>query len=73
MKKSLRVLSLVLCILLLSGLTAAQAELITLGISLTGVISEGDGSVRTVTPEGSFRVYQNGREIGEIAAQGGED
>ena len=68
MKKALRFLSLVLCVLLLFGLTAAQAELITLGISLTGVISEGDGSVRTVTPEGSFRVYQNGREIGEIAA-----
>ncbi len=68
MKKSLRVLSLVLCILLLSGLTAAQAELITVGISLTGVISVEDGSIRTVTPEGRFRVYQNGLEIGEIAA-----
>ena len=67
MKKALRFISLVLCVLLLSGLTAAQAELITLGISLTGVVSEG-GTVRTVTPEGKFRVYQNGREIGEIAA-----
>ena len=68
MKKAVRFLSLVLCVLLLSGLTAAQAELITVGISLTGVISEADGSFRTVTPEGCFRVYQNGIEIGEIAA-----
>ena len=70
MKKALRMVSLALFVLMLLGMTAAQAELITVGIRLTGVIQEADGSLRTVTPEGRFRIYQNGREIGEIAAGG---
>ena len=66
--KAMRFLTLLLCILLAGGLTAAHAELVTVGILLTGTIPEADGSVRTVTPEGRFRIYQNGEEAGVIAA-----
>ena len=66
--KAMRFLTLLLCALLLGGLTAAHAELVTVGILLTGTIPEADGSVRTVTPEGEFRIYQNGEEAGVIAA-----
>lgn len=66
--KAMRFLTLLLCVLLAGGLTAAHAELVTVGILLTGTIPEADGSVRTVTPEGRFRIYQNGEEAGVIAA-----
>lgn len=68
MKRALRFLTLVLCILLVYGLTAAYADMVTMGITLTGVIPASDGSVRTVVPEGEFRVWQNGEEVGVIKA-----
>ena len=68
MSRATRFLSLVLCIILLGGLTAARAEVVTAGITLTGMIPQADGSYRTVSPEGSFRVFQDGQEIGQIAA-----
>ena len=68
MSKAKRFLALVLCILLAGGLTAAHAEMVTVGISLTGLIPAADGSFRTVTPEGEFRIFQNGEEVGVIAA-----
>ena len=67
MNKTMRLFILVLCILL-SGAIAAHAEMVTVGISLTGVLPAEDGSVRTVRPEGKFRVYQNGEEVGVIEA-----
>ena len=68
MKRALRFLTLALCILLAYGLTAAYADMVTMGITLTGVIPASDGSVRTVVPEGEFRVWQNGEEVGVIKA-----
>ena len=70
MNKAARILSLVLCmcILLLGGLAPARAEVITVGIILTGMVPEEDGSFRSVTAEGDFRVFQSGREIGRISA-----
>ncbi len=68
MNKAMRFLSLVLCLALLGGLTAARSEAVTAGILLTGVIPQADGSTRTVSPEGTFRVFQDGQEIGQIAA-----
>ena len=57
-----------MCVLLAGGLTAAHAEMVTVGIVLTGLIPAEDGSFRSVTPEGEFRVFQNGEEAGVIAA-----
>ena len=68
MSKAKRLLALVLCVLLAGGLTAAHAEMVTIGIALTGLIPAEDGSFRSVTPEGEFRIYQNGEEVGVIAA-----
>ena len=68
MNKAARFLALVLCVLLLGGMTAAHAEMVTVGITLTGQIPDGNGSFRSVTPEGEFRVFQNGEEAGVIAA-----
>ena len=68
MNKAARFLALVLCILLLGGMTEAHAEMVTVGITLTGLIPDGNGSFRSVTPEGEFRVFQNGEEAGVIAA-----
>ena len=68
MSKAMRFGALVLCILLLGGMTAAYAEMVTVGITLTGLIPDGNGSTRSVVPEGEFRVFQNGEEAGVIAA-----
>ena len=68
MSKAMRFLALILCVLLTGVLVPAQAEMTMIGILLTGQIPAEDGSVRTVTPEGSFRIWQNGNEIGVIAA-----
>lgn len=68
MSKAMRFLALVLCVLLAGVWAPAQAEVTAVGILLNGQIAEEDGSIRTVTPEGSFRVWQNGNEIGVIAA-----
>ena len=68
MNKALRVLSLVLCALMLFSLTPARADMVTVGITLTGMIPDANGSFRSVTTEGSFRVYQNGQEIAVIRA-----
>ena len=68
MSKAKRPLALVLCVLLAGGLTAAHAEMVTVGIVLTGLIPAENGSFRSVTPEGEFRVFQNGEEAGVIAA-----
>ena len=43
MSKAARFLALVLCILLLGGITAAHAEMVTVGITLTGLIPDGNG------------------------------
>ena len=68
MSKAMRFGALVLCILLLGGMTAAHAEMVTVGITLTGLIPDGNGSTRSVVPEGECRVFQNGEEAGVIAA-----
>ena len=68
MSKAKRFLALVLCVLLAGGMTAAHAEMVTVGITLTGLIPNGDGTFRSVTPEGEFRIFQNGEEAGVIAA-----
>ena len=70
MKKAARYISLLLCVLLLSTLVTARAELVTIGITLTGLVPQEDGSFRNTVPEGDFRVYQNGQEIGVITAGG---
>ena len=67
MNKVTRILSLVLCILLLP-LPASRSEVVTAGILLTGMVPEADGSWRETSPEGTFRVFSNGREIGRIEA-----
>ncbi len=69
MIKAKRFLALALCFLLAGGLIpAARAEMVTVGIALTGLIPGGDGTVQSVTPEGEFRFFQNGEEVGTIAA-----
>lgn len=68
MSKAARLFILGLCALLILWGTAAQAEMVTVGITLTGILPADDGTFRTVTAEGSFRVYQNGQEIGTIEA-----
>ena len=69
MNKAKRLISLTLCILMvLGGWTASHADMVTVGILLTGVISGENGSARTEVIDGDFRVYQNGREVGTIAA-----
>ncbi len=69
MNTAKRFLALILCVLLSAGLlTAAHAEMVTVGIVLTGLIPDGNGSFRSVTPEGEFRIFQSGEEVGVIAA-----
>ena len=69
MNKAKRLISLVLCILItLGGWTVSRADLVTVGILLTGITTGEDGSARTEVIDGDFRVYQNGREVGTIAA-----
>lgn len=46
----------------------AAAEAATLGVWVTGVRTLEDGSTVTETLEGSFRVLQNGEEIGTVKA-----
>ena len=66
-------LSLILCLALLLGILPAQAEMVTLGIVLKGMIPQADGSFRETVPEGEFRVFQNGHEIGVIRGEGNPD
>ena len=68
MSKARRFLILILCAALLGICTAANADQVTVGILLTGMVPAEDGTYRSVTLEGDFRIYQNGREIGTIAA-----
>ena len=68
MSKARRFLILILCAALLGICAGANADQVTVGILLNGMVPAEDGTYRSVTLEGDFRVYQNGREIGTIAA-----
>ena len=68
MSKARRFLILILCVALLGIWTGADADMVTVGILLTGVVPAEDGSTQTVALDGDFRVYQNGQETGTIAA-----
>ena len=71
MKKLRSVPALILALMLLAGVCpAAQAEVMTLGVYFCGQVPQADGSVATVRLEGSFRILQNGLEIGQIEAGG---
>ncbi len=68
MKRPVRFLSLILCVMLLAGgLTTARAAAVTIRVTLTGMQPDENGSFREITLEGSFRVTQNGQEIGIIS------
>ena len=68
MKKTARAAALVLSLMLLFGmLSFAGADAVTLTIRLAGEKETTDGT-ETVPLEGTFRVWQNGREIGTIRA-----
>ena len=63
-----RLLSLCLCLMLALGLwQIAQADVVTIGVSFSG-ITEKNGREVSTKLEGSFRVWQNGEEKGWIRA-----
>lgn len=70
MKKALRSIALVLALFLVCGsiLTAAHADVVTLGIYFCGIRPGADGTDVTVKLEGRFRVLVNGEEAGIIEA-----
>ena len=69
MKKATRILSLLVCFLMLAGLLGtARAEAVTLTVVLNGEATAEDGSLRTVRLSGQFRIWQNGTEAGVISA-----
>lgn len=61
-------LGLAALLLLCALIPAACAEVSTLGVYLTGVRTAEDGSTVTERLEGSFRVLQNGVDIGTVDA-----
>lgn len=71
MKKLKSIPAMILALILLAGICpAAQAEVMTLGVYFCGQVTQADGTTQTVRLEGTFRVMQNGLEIGRIAAGG---
>lgn len=69
MIKSNRCIALVLILALLCGMiTAASADVVTLGIYFCGKRTAEDGSEVNVRLNGKFRVLQNGEEAGIIEA-----
>ena len=69
MLKSNRCFALLLVLALLCGMIpAAQADVVTLGIYFCGRKTTTDGTEKIVRLEGTFRVLQNGVEIGTIEA-----
>ena len=69
MKKTVRLLSLLLILLLaLGGWTAAHADVVSVGVYLTGMLPAEDGTQTAVKLEGRFRIYQDGVEIGTVKA-----
>ncbi len=66
--KATRFLALILCVMMLAGTVPASAEVATIGITLMGSVPLSDGSFRTILLDGSFRIFQNGQELGVIAA-----
>ena len=71
MKRTVRLLSLLLILTLaLGGWTAARADVVSVGVYLTGMIPAEDGTQTAVKLEGRFRIYQDGVEIGTVKAGG---
>ena len=69
MLKTNRCFALLLVLALLCGMIpAAQADVVTLGIYFCGRKTSEDGTEKIVRLEGTFRVLQNGDEIGTIEA-----
>ena len=69
MLKSNRCIALLLVLVLLCGMiSAAQADVVTLGIYFCGRKVSADGTENIVRLDGTFRVLQNGDEIGTIEA-----
>ena len=67
MKKLKSFPALILVLIMLAGVCpAAQAEVMTLGVYFCGQIPLEDGNTEIIRLEGSFRVIQNGLEIGRI-------
>ena len=52
---------------LTAGMSAALADAMTLSVYFCGQIPREDGGVDTLPLEGTFRVFQGGVELGEIA------
>lgn len=71
MKKLKSFPALILALIMMAGVCpAAQAEVMTLGVYFCGQLPRADGNMEIVRLEGSFRVLQNGLEIGRIDAGG---
>ncbi|MBR0267292.1 MAG: hypothetical protein IJQ71_07605 [Clostridia bacterium] len=68
MSKAKRFLLLILCVAVMGLWTTAHADMVTVGIYLTGMVPAEDGSWNSVATDGDFRIYQNGQEVGTIAA-----
>jgi hypothetical protein len=69
MLKSNRCIALLLVLVLMCGMIpAAQADVVTLGIYFCGRKVSADGTENIVRLDGTFRVMQNGEEIGTIEA-----
>ena len=66
--KSVLTALLAAALLIAAGGAPARADVMTLDIAFRGEIPQEDGGVTTLPLTGSFRVYQNGIEIGIIHA-----
>ena len=72
MKRTARFVSLLLiAVLALGGMFSARGEAICLSVTLSGQTTDGEGNPAVIRLEGSFRVWQNGREVGVIRAWDG--
>ena len=69
MNQGKRLIAYVLTVMLLTGMiSAASADVVTLGIYFCGVKTAEDGTQETIRLQGKFRVLQNGQEAGIIEA-----
>ena len=72
MRRTLRALLLALCLTVCClSLNGARAEVVSLGVTLTGLQTDESGAESILPLSGRFRVLQNGVEAGTLTANGG--
>ena len=65
-----RMLSMLLCLVMLCIAPAAMAEWTTLEVDFRGLMPQAGGQWQMESLNGSFAVWQNGKEVGVLAADG---